>query len=299
MRSSCALLLVLMHIAGLNSAAAQTPSQEQCPASNPDLSISDCTTLIQSGQETPQKLALDYVARGGAYAAKGQYDRAIEDFDQAIRLNPNYAEAFGRRGDAYFGKGQYDRAFEDFDHAIRINPNDARAFVARGNAYLGRGLAACLPSSSPPCALAIAQYDRAIEDFDQAIRINPNDAMAFHRRGIPYFAKRQPDRAIEDFDQAIRLNPNYALAFSSRGNAYFAKGQAACRPGSLPPCASAIAQYDRAIEDFDHAIRINPNDLMAVLAYNGRGVAKSAEGDFAGADADLAKAQQLSSTFGK
>jgi tetratricopeptide (TPR) repeat protein len=104
----------------------------------------------------------------------------------------------------------------------------------------------------------------------------------------------QYDRAIEDFDQAIRINPNYALAFNSRGQAYFGKGLTACPPAPLPPCALAIAQYDRAIEDFDQAIRINPDDAMAVLvAYLGRGATKSTKGDFAEAAADLAKALQV------
>jgi tetratricopeptide (TPR) repeat protein len=201
-----ALLFVVMHIAGFGgTVTAQTvDQQQQCPAADPDLSISGCTAMIQSGHETQQKLAIDFFNRGYAYAAKDQKERAIEDFDQAIRLNPNYA----------------------------------LAFVARGLAY-----------------------------FD--------------------------DRAIEDFDQAIRLNPNYAMAFNDRGRAYFSKGRAACRPASFPPCALAIAQYDRAIEDFDQAIRLNPNDAMAARAYSERAGAKSAKGDFAGAAADLAKGTQL------
>jgi tetratricopeptide (TPR) repeat protein len=61
-----------------------------------------------------------------------QFDRAIEDFNQAIRLNPNHTEALSNRGAAYNGKGQYDRAIEDFNQAIRLNPNLAIAFYNRG-----------------------------------------------------------------------------------------------------------------------------------------------------------------------
>jgi tetratricopeptide (TPR) repeat protein len=95
-------------------------------------------------------------------------------------------------------------------------------------------------------------------------------------------------------------NPNDARAFIARGGACTSEGVTACRPASWPPCASAIVQYDRAIEDFDQAIRLfNPNDAMATVAYGGGGAAKSAKGDFAGAAADLAKAEQLSSSMGK
>jgi tetratricopeptide (TPR) repeat protein len=146
MSNRWALLFVMTHIAGFGGAVtAQTLDQQrQCPATDPDVSINGCTAMIQSGHETQQKLAIDFYNRGLAYLLKDQYDRAIEDFDQAIRINPNYALAFNSRGHTYFGKG----------------------------------LGACRPASLRPCALAVAQYDRAIEDFDQAIRLNPNDAMA-------------------------------------------------------------------------------------------------------------------------
>src|SRR5580698_3461390 len=95
MRSRWALLFVLMEIAGFSGAAtAQNVDQQQCIASDPDLSISRCTAMIQSGHN----LAVAFSSRGTAYARKGQYDRAIEDLDQAIRLNPNDAVAFNNRG---------------------------------------------------------------------------------------------------------------------------------------------------------------------------------------------------------
>jgi tetratricopeptide (TPR) repeat protein len=169
-----ALLFVVMHFAGFGGAAtAQTlDQQQQCPGADPDLSISGCTAMIESGHETQQRLPIDFYNRGIAYAAKDQYDRAVEDFDHAIRLNPNDAGAFVARGRADALKDQYDRAIEDFDHAIRLNPNDAGAFVARGRAYALKG-----------------QYDRAIEDYDHAIRLDPNDAGAFVARAGAYTSK--------------------------------------------------------------------------------------------------------------
>ena len=56
---------------------------------------------------------------GSAYANKGQYDRAIADFDEAIKLDPEYALSFYNRGCAYAMKGQHDRAIADYDEAIR------------------------------------------------------------------------------------------------------------------------------------------------------------------------------------
>jgi len=222
----------------------------------PDLVIADCTTVIQSSRDTNPDLASPFRNRGIAYAAKAQYDRAIEDLDQAIRLDPKDAPAFNDRGNAYKAKAQDDRAIEDYDQAIRLDPTLARAFYNRGNAYQGK-----------------VQYDRAIEDYDQAIRLDPKYAPAFYNRGSAYAAKAQYDRAIEDFDQAIRLDPKFAPAFYNRGNAY-----------------AAQAQYDRAIEDFGQAIRLDPK---FAAAFRNRGTAYVAKAQYDRAIEDLDQAIRL------
>ena len=65
----------------------------------------------------------------------------------------------------------------------------------------------------------LGRYDRAIQDYDQAIKLNPNDAEAFNSRGISYSDKGQLDRAIQDYDQAIKPNPNYTVAIKNRASA--------------------------------------------------------------------------------
>ncbi len=61
-----------------------------------------------------------YLHRGGAYFFKGDNDRAIKDYDEAIRLDPKYAIAYGVRGRAYENKGDSARAKKDFDEAARL-----------------------------------------------------------------------------------------------------------------------------------------------------------------------------------
>jgi tetratricopeptide (TPR) repeat protein len=99
-----------------------------------DLTISGCTTLIQSGQESKKNLASDLNNRGIAYRDKGQYDRAIQDYDEAIRLIPNDGKLFNNRGTAYFSKGQFDRAIRDYDEAIRLDPKNAEFIDNRRSA---------------------------------------------------------------------------------------------------------------------------------------------------------------------
>jgi tetratricopeptide (TPR) repeat protein len=196
---------------------------------NSDMAINYCTQAIELRQLSGRDLAFAFYRRGNAYSQKGDHDRAISDYDQAIRLNPSHANSFSNRGVAYAHKGDYDRAILNYGEAIRLNPNHADAFSNRGVAYARKG-----------------DYDEAIQNYDQAIRLNPKHASALYDRGNAYRRKGDYDRAIENYDEAIRLNPNHANAFSNRGVAYGRKGD-----------------YDRAIENYDEAIRLNPNYINA------------------------------------
>jgi tetratricopeptide (TPR) repeat protein len=174
--------------------------------------------------------ALVYDRRGVAYFRKGQYDRAMVDLGYEIRLDPGYGPTYNNRGLVYDALGDHVRAFADYNQAIRLNPNGASdAYVNRGHLYAGRG-----------------DYNRAIADDSQAINISPNNSIAYNNRGNCYERNGDHDRAITDFNQAIKINPNFALAHRNRGLAYSDKGE-----------------YDHAIADLEEAIRLDPTDQLA------------------------------------
>jgi len=100
-----------------------------------DTVISGCTALIQSGNYRGRDLSTVFVTRATAYQREGQLERAIQDYDEAIRLDPSSATAYYNRGVAYGIKGEWDRAIEDYNQALRHHPNDAAAFRSRGLAY--------------------------------------------------------------------------------------------------------------------------------------------------------------------
>jgi tetratricopeptide (TPR) repeat protein len=104
-----------------------------------DSRIRGCTTVIQSGKEPKNNLAIAFSNRCWAYSDKGENDRALQDCNQSIKLNPNYVNAFNNRGNTYLNKGEYDPAIQDFDQAIKLSPNYANAFNNRGDAYLNKG----------------------------------------------------------------------------------------------------------------------------------------------------------------
>jgi len=81
-----------------------------------------------------------YNLRGNAYYyGKGDYDSAIADYTDAIRIDPNYAIAYNVRGNAYYSKRDYNRAIADYEAALRIEPNDAVIRQNLENARRARG----------------------------------------------------------------------------------------------------------------------------------------------------------------
>lgn len=197
-----------------------------------------------------------FVNRGIAYLNDRQFGRAIADFDETIKLNPKYAEAFQFRGVAHSMEQQQDLAVADLSEAIKLNPTYTEAFYNRGMAYIRK-----------------EGFDAAITDFNEAIRLDPARAAAFHWRGIAYYNKKLYDRAMSDFGEAIRLKPEFPLPYFGRGSLYFNE-----------------KQYDRAIADYSEAIRLQPPDTDS-LAY--RGMAYANKGEYAKAVADFSEVIRL------
>ena len=236
------------------------------------------------------KHAAAFNNRGIAYKEKGDFERAISDYDEAINLYPENALAFNNRGSAYQAKGDFERAISNFDEAIKIDPKNAAAFNNRGNAYKEKG-----------------DFERAISDFDKSIKLKPKNAGAFNNRGTAYREKNDFERAIRDFDEAIKLNPKHADIFNNRGIAYAKKGEIDCAISDFgeaikidPKDAIAFnnrgnayrekGDFERAISDCDEAIKLNPKQADA---FNNRGIAYQEKDDFERAVSDFGEAIKL------
>jgi tetratricopeptide (TPR) repeat protein len=225
-----------------------------------------CSHLIA---KDPADAAL-YYDRGNAWLRGDLFDRAIADFDQAIRLNPKNVSYYYTRGNAYAAQAfihgsDFRLAIPDLDQAIGFNPKEADYYYDRGSVYE-----------------EIDDHDRAIADFDQAIRLNPGNAAYYHSRASSWGGKKDRAREIADLDQAIKLDPQNDKYYFSRGLFYSGNDD-----------DRMIADYSRAIDlatgTFKSGVRTFPDvELSQYHQFRGNAYEKAGDLDRAIADYDRA-----------
>jgi tetratricopeptide (TPR) repeat protein len=250
-------------ILGPSTEVAQTRVEVSQPQTsgdrNPD-PIGDSDKGVGRFRETD---ALAYVESGRAWVKKKEYDKAIGDLTEAIRLDPNDGLAYSERGFVWLHKGNYDGTISDFTEAIRLDERLKSVLCGwRGEAWRMKkdyknAIQDCDESirlrptfKTYSCRgyakMGLGDYAGAITDFDEAIRLDPNKMDSFVGRGFAWTGKKDHDKAIRDFDEAIRLDQSHARSFVGRGFAWSGK-----------------QDYDKAIRDFDEAIRLDPNNSSA------------------------------------
>jgi len=162
---------------------------------SPDARIAGCTAAITGGSAVNENIAIAYFHRGDAYQAKDESGSAIRDYDEAVRLRPDFAEALNNRGNAHDDLGDHVQAIRDYDAAIRVKADFAQAFNNRGTSYDEMG-----------------EHGRAIQDFDQAIKLDPKYLNAMKNRGRSRFFMGDFAAAAVDFAQALAQQRTDAYA---------------------------------------------------------------------------------------
>lgn len=198
-------------------------------------------TEPRSESDSPAFRALVWVQLGNKAYSLGHYQKAIEAYEQALRLKPEYFWIWYNLGLAYSSLGNYDKAISALRKAIRLAPNFADAWYSLGNVYGG-----------------FRQYHQAISAYKEATRLNPGDGDAWRQLGTAYSLVNQYNRATSALQEAIRLNPDDADAWGSLGNTY-----------------GMMQQYDQAVAALEEALRLNPKDgatwYTLGIAYSGLG----------------------------
>ena len=131
------------------------------------------------------------------------YKNAIRHYAEAIKLKPNFANAYNNRGNVYRSTGDFDAAIQDFNDAINLGPEKASFYNNRGSSYFRAG-----------------DFDAAIQDYSNSIRLDPKDAWSYNSRGVAYFRAGDFEAAVADFSKAIDLDPEDAEIYSNRGEAW-------------------------------------------------------------------------------
>ncbi|MBI5676376.1 MAG: tetratricopeptide repeat protein [Nitrospirae bacterium] len=183
-------------------------------------------------RESPGK-ARPHNNLGNAYL-KGRIDEAINEYKTALRLNPDYAEAYSNLGSAYFIQSRIDEAINAYRAVLTLNPNIPEAHNNLGNAYATQG-----------------RIEEAINEYQTAIRINTDDVKAYYNLGNAYLAKGRIDEAINEYRTALKLNPDYANAHINLGIAYIRQGR-----------------IDDAINEYRVALKLNPDDVIALQKFD-------------------------------
>ncbi len=199
-------------------------------------------------------------SRGNAWRGKGDLDNAIADYNEAIRLDPNFAFPYNGRASAFLNRGELDRAVDDYSQVIRLDPTLAAPYSNRALAWRGKG-----------------DFDRALADADEGLRRDPNNPTIYSTRGEIWRMKGDLARALGDQDQAVRLDPRSALPYLTRGDTYRYKGD-----------------FARALSDYNSALRVSPDYIPAFV---GRGLTFEKQGNLAGARAEYEKALNSRSQF--
>lgn len=186
----------------------------------------------------------------GECAASWSKDESLADFETAIRLKPDYTEAYLERARLYFFEFSGDKTSEyaekalvDLNKAAELSPKNARVYDLRGKVYfhvfddrekafrdfdaavkLAPGDTDYLMSRAARYRI-IKQNEKAAADYTAALKLQPRDHDALYARGLVYLSAGAFQKAITDFSAAIKIKPEYAFIYEHRAEAYRALGK--------------------------------------------------------------------------
>ncbi|MFX0058637.1 MAG: tetratricopeptide repeat protein [Candidatus Hodarchaeota archaeon] len=159
-----------------------------------DDAINDCNDALKLDSTFIEA----YFTIGIANTLKGDFDTAINTFKKALDLSKNHAKSWNHMGIAYEKKGEPDKAIESYKQAVEVEPLYAEAFYNMANAYRTK-----------------KEYDRAIDNYIKATELDPFLAHAWLFMGYTYLGKKEYFRAIQNFDKAFEVTPDLINEFGA------------------------------------------------------------------------------------
>jgi tetratricopeptide (TPR) repeat protein len=190
-------------------------------------------------------------------------ESALQDYTNALLLDPENLEAYKSRGALYLNRQEFDRALSDLQRAERLEPGCPMTYYNLGAAYF-----------------SLKELSESLHYLDKALELAPDYAEAYNNRGAIYTMKKNYSLALADFNKALELNNQYTDAYFNRGLVW----------SGLYREKKDAELLDRAVEDYSRAITLNPKYADA---YNNRGIAYCQQKKFEFAVNDFLEALAL------
>jgi tetratricopeptide (TPR) repeat protein len=159
--------------------------------SNTSLRIYSCSRVLGDTSQPTEIRALAFSYRGEAYYSERDFDHAIADFTEALKILPQNASIYFQRGNAQSQKGEYNSAIADLTKSISLDGRSAVAYNERAW-----------------CFFKVGKADQGLIDAETSIKLDPNLAEALDTRGHIYEALGKSEKAIADYRSALAKNPN-------------------------------------------------------------------------------------------
>ncbi|MDQ2696733.1 MAG: tetratricopeptide repeat protein, partial [Pseudomonadota bacterium] len=186
-----------------------------------DRAIEDFSEALRLDPRLPEAL----LNRGVAYNAQGEFAPALKDFEHADLLSDAQPDLWLGWGNALLGVGDYPQAIARLSQAVLCDPDSAAAHAKRGFAYLQLGrpyfrqartdLERSLGIYVEPAALSNLgllerqenNYDRAVEYFERALKLNPGLCVTRFNLALVYLQREQPEEAKTELEQVLKTAP--------------------------------------------------------------------------------------------
>ncbi len=134
--------------------------------------------------------------RGVSRALRGQLDEAVRDFTRAVELKPDYANAWFNRGEILYDQGKFQEAIADYSRSLELNKDDYDTHIRRGHAWF-----------------QIGKFQEALDDYDRAVKIAPDNIDALVNRADANRSLGRFQAAADDYLRAVQLDPKSGRAY--------------------------------------------------------------------------------------
>jgi tetratricopeptide (TPR) repeat protein len=212
---------------------------------------------------------------------KRDYEISLKEFNAALKIDPNYVDAFYGRGTLYYIQGKLEDSLKDFLKAIAINPKYWKAYDNIGNVYwdmkkydesleyyekavkLNPPIGLPYYNAGSTCA-SFGQYDKAIEYLKKGIAVDPKNAELYSELGYALYQTQETDKAIENLKKAIKLDANYSIPYFTLGRIYENKAieldEIAGETNKKEDYEKAFNQYQESLKYLKKSVELEPNN---------------------------------------